>query len=98
MTVKKGECTGMSAVVTTETMEGITLETECIGKVYSSSDYDSNEWTIYGDADTTMVINRPCTVELTCASIVNRIPDVLNSEPGYVPTSRMGELKNLRKS
>ena len=98
MTVKKGECTGMSAVVTTETMERITLETECIGKVYSSSDYDSNEWTIYGDADTTMIINRPCTVELTCASIVNRIPDVLNSEPGYVPTSRMGELKNLRKN
>ena len=30
MTVKAGDATGMSAVVTTETKEGITLETECI--------------------------------------------------------------------
>ncbi|MGN1379436.1 MAG: dihydrodipicolinate reductase [Bacilli bacterium] len=96
MTIKKGDCTGMSAVVTTETEEGITLETECIGKVYSKSDYDSNEWTIFGEPSTTMVINRPSTVELTCASIVNRIPDVIASNPGYVPTSKMGELKNLR--
>lgn len=96
MTIKKGDCTGMSAVVTTETEEGITFETECIGKVYSSADYDSNEWTIYGEPDTTMIINRPSTVELTCASIVNRIPDVIAAAPGYVPTSKMGELKNLR--
>ena len=46
MTVKAGDATGMSAVVTTETKEGITLETECIGKVYSKEDFDKNEWTI----------------------------------------------------
>ena len=93
MTIKKGDCTGMSAVVTTETEEGITFETECIGKVYSSTDYDSNEWTIYGEPDTTMIINRPSTVELTCASIVNRIPDVIAAAPGYVPTSVLACLK-----
>ena len=38
-------------------------------------------------------LNRPSTVELTCASIVNRIPDVLKAPAGYVPTSQMGELK-----
>lgn len=40
MTVKAGDATGMSAVVTTETEEGITIESECIGKVYSKEDYD----------------------------------------------------------
>lgn len=93
MTVPKGNATGMSAVVLTETKEGITLETECIGKIYSNQDYDCNNWTIFGEPETNLIINRPATVELTCATIVNRIPDVIKAEPGFVPTSRMGELK-----
>lgn len=92
MTVKAGDATGMSAVVTTETKEGIVIESECIGKVYSKEDYDKNEWTVYGEPDTTIVVARPATVELTCASVVNRIPDVINSKPGYVPTCEFGEL------
>ena len=92
MTVKAGMATGMSAVVTTETEEGITIESECIGKVYSKDDFDKNEWTVIGEPETTLVINRPATVELTCASVVNRIPDIINSKPGYVPTEEIGEL------
>ena len=83
----------MSAVVTTTTKEGIVIESECIGKVYSKDDIDKNEWTIYGEPSTTLVINRPSTVELTCATIVNRIPDVINAEPGYITTDKMGEMK-----
>lgn len=96
MTVPKGTCTGMRAVVTTETKEGVTFVTECVGKVYSKDDYDSNEWTVEGEPDTTLVINKPDTVRLTCATIVNRVPDCINAPSGFVPTSRMGELKNLR--
>lgn len=96
MTVKAGDATGMSAVVTTETEEGITLETQCIGKVYSKEDFDKNEWTIEGEPNTTLIINRPSTVELTCASVVNRIPDVISAKPGYVPTEEIGEL-NFKK-
>ncbi len=92
MTVKKGMATGMSAVVTTETEEGIIIESECIGKVYSNSDCDKNEWTVYGNPDTTFVVTRPNTVELTCATVVNRIKDVIEAKPGFVPTSQMGEL------
>ena len=92
-TVKAGDATGMSAVVTTQTEEGITLETECIGKVYSPEEYDKNEWTVYGEPDTTITVAKPATVELTCATIVNRIPDVINAEPGYVTTEKMGDLE-----
>ena len=93
MTVKAGMATGMSAVVTTNTEEGIILETECIGKVYGPDEFDSNRWTVYGEPNTELVIDKPGTVELTCATVVNRIPDVLKAEAGFVPTSRMGELK-----
>lgn len=91
MDIKAGLATGMSAVVTLNTEEGITIEAECIGKVYGENDFDKNEWTIYGEPNTTVTINRPSTVELTCADIVNRIPDVINAEPGFISTSEMPE-------
>lgn len=89
MTVKAGDATGMSAVVTTTTKEGITIESECIGKVYSKDDFDKNEWTIEGEPNTTIVVARPATVELTCATIVNRIPDDNNGKHGYVSTDNL---------
>jgi len=92
MVIKAGDATGMSAVVTTETEEGITLETKCVGKVYAPDEFDINEWTIVGEPDTTVTVKRPATVELTCASIVNRLPDLIEAEPGFVPTSSMQDL------
>ena len=97
MEIKAGIATGMSAVVTTETKEGIVLETECIGKVYGKDDCDKNDWTVEGEPNTNLVITRPATVELTCAAVVNRIPDLLNAPSGFVPTSQMGELKYIVK-
>lgn len=93
MNIKAGDATGMSAVVTATTEEGITIVAECIGKVYSSTEFDVNEWTIEGEPTTSMIISKPSTVELTCADIVNRIPDVLNARSGFVSTSEMPELK-----
>ncbi len=93
MTIKAGNATGMSAIVTTKTKEGIVIESECIGKVYAKEDFDKNEWSVLGEPNTTIVVNRPQTVELTCATIVNRIPDVIRAEAGFVPTAELGELK-----
>lgn len=88
-TVKAGDATGMSAIVTTETAEGITLETECVGKVYAPGEFDRNEWTLEGEPDTTLIVNRPATVELTCATIVNRLPQLIDARPGYVTTNEL---------
>ena len=94
MTVKAGDATGMSAVVTTETKEGITIESECIGKVYAPDEFDKNVWTVEGEPTTTITVEKPNTVELTCATIVNRIPDVINAPAGYVTVDKMGDLQH----
>ncbi len=96
-TIKKGFATGMSAIVCGETKEGIVIEAECIGKVYGKNDVDTNAWTIEGEPSTSVVITKPDTVRLTCASVVNRIEDVILSNPGYVPTSQMGEIEYINR-
>ncbi len=89
MTIPAGNATGMSAVVTTITEEGIVIEAECIGKVYAADEFDQNVWTIQGEPNTEVIINRPATVELTCATIVNRIPDLIAAAPGFTTTEKM---------
>lgn len=93
MVVEKGFVRGMSAVVTAETKEGTMIEAECIGVIYTNEEHDKNEWTIYGEPDTTVVINNPSTAELTCADIINRIPDVINARSGFISTSELSEPK-----
>lgn len=97
MVIKKGRATGMSAVVTTETKEGIVIESECIGKVYGPDDCDMNVWTVEGEPTTTITVSRPNTVEMTCASIVNRLQDVINAPSGYVTTDKMGDIRYINK-
>ncbi len=97
MKIKKGDATGMAAIVTTETKEGVILETQCIGKVYGPDEYDVNEWTIEGEPTTTVTVSKPATVELTCATIVNRLVDVINAPAGYVTTDNMPDIHFVGK-
>ena len=67
----------------------IVIEAECIGKVYAAGEFDQNVWTIQGEPNTEVIISRPSTVELTCATIVNRIPDLIAAAPGFTTTEKM---------
>ena len=87
-TIKAGEPTGMRAVVTTHTEEGIVFETECVGKVFAPDEFDRNDWTFVGEPETTVSVNQPATVEMTCATIVNRIPQLIDAPAGYVTTDQ----------
>ena len=82
----------------TETEEGITLETQCLGYVYGPEDFDKNEWSFHGEPDTTVIVNRPATVELTCATLVNRIPMLIDAPAGYITTEKMPVNHYLTKS
>ncbi len=87
--IKAGRCIGMSAVVTAETAQGITVEEETIGKVYAPEDGDMCDWWITGEPTLEYHVVKPVTVEHTCSTLINRLPTLINAPAGYVTADQL---------
>ncbi len=95
-TVRRGDVTGKITVVDVDTRQGTALHLELRERLYLPGETDLNRWVIHGTPDAVLENPRPATDVLTCATVVNRIPDVLGAPSGYVTVDRLPPLRFRR--
>ncbi len=88
-TIEKGKVIGKKETMTVETFEGPRIVADLLAKVYEPGEEDENSWNITGMPDIRVETPRPATVDLTIGTVINRIPDIINSEPGFVTVEKM---------
>lgn len=94
-TIKAGEAIGMSAVVIVETFQGPIVEVGCTGKVYQVGEGDLCTWSIEGIPSMKFEVTKPDTPKHTCATLINRIPSVINSTPGYITIDQLPSIEYM---
>ncbi|MFC2024194.1 dihydrodipicolinate reductase [Chloroflexota bacterium] len=91
--IKRGEVIGRTDIVEIETEQGIKFQGEMIGKVYKPGEGDINEWYIKGVPALHLKNDNVPSRIATCTQMVNRIPDVINSEPGFITAEKLPKPK-----
>jgi 4-hydroxy-tetrahydrodipicolinate reductase len=92
-TVKAGDVTGKVTVVDVATEEAVDLHIELQERLYREGETDLNRWVIHGEPEAVLENPSPATDVLTCATMVNRIPDVIAAAPGYVTVDVLPKLR-----
>ncbi|XVQ08623.1 NAD(P)H-dependent amine dehydrogenase family protein [Spirillospora sp. CA-255316] len=91
--IEAGQVIGFTDVDEIQTDQGPVFTFEMSGRVYRDSDGDINEWEIKGEPDLVLSNGTVPTQITTCTQLVNRIPDVINAEPGFVTTEKLPRLR-----
>lgn len=90
--IPAGRVVGVVDSVTIETEEGPVFSFEMGGRIYEPGETDVNEWMVRGEPAELRLVNEHVPTRLiTCTTVVNRIPDVINAEPGLVTLDRLGK-------
>ncbi len=88
-TIKKGQISGLREILTIETTEGPVFRARFAAKIFEPGDEENYVWNIKGVPDIQLQQNNVPGVAITCATAVNRIPDVINAEPGFVTAEKL---------
>ena len=87
--IKAGQISGLREIISIETAEGPAFNARFAAKIFEPDDRENYTWNISGEPDIHLTQNNVPSLEITCASIVNRIPDVLNAEPGFITAEKL---------
>ena len=90
-TVPSGHLLGIIDTTEIETSEGIRFRFAMEGRVYREGESDTNEWRVQGQPDLHLRNENVSYRFTTCTSVINRIPDVIQAEPGLVTLNRLGK-------
>jgi hypothetical protein len=92
--LRKGQNAGHTKIVEFDTEQGIKVRGEQFFKIFKKGEGGSSvECFIEGVPSIHLVIDKFDIRASCCAQIVNRIPDVINSEPGFITVEKLDKLK-----
>ena len=83
ITISAGNSRGIVETTEIKTAEGPTLTAQFASMVMADSESERIRWRIDGQPNLDMVFDEFPGYEVTAASLINRIPDVIAAEPGY---------------
>lgn len=87
ITVEPGQIIGQTDIDEVRTKEGVLLDMQLTGRLYRPDEDRGTvriEWTVAGEPNLTLRVPNVPAAEVICAQLVNRIPDVINAQPGFV--------------
>lgn len=93
ITVDVGNVLGFTDIDEIKTSEGPNFVFEMTGCVYRPGQTDMNHWKIAGEPDVELSNGAVPTAMTTCSQLVNRIPDVINAQPGFITAEKLPRLR-----
>lgn len=95
--IVSGEIIGLMKRLDVSTREGLQLVGENTLRLFREGEEEFKEWLIEGEPDLEIRATRLDTAFTTASQSVNRIPDVINAEPGYVTLEQLPKLTFRQK-
>ncbi len=87
--VRAGHLSGLDTCLRLNTVEGVTLSARFISKLREEGDSNHAAWDIEGSSGVSVFMQDRHDIVTTSATVVNRIPDVINAAPGFTTVSAL---------